>query len=228
MGAINFTDYAEAYSKAAGRARAEYGTDPYNGTITTTGGATPVYPTALPYAAAARLAGTDKVLDTLNKWEAAGAIPVAEDRHFGWRNKTITVTTTGNRWEAAVEAEGKLDLRPGERVSGVDSEVISKTRKVTDRATKGKVVTRYYVTAKGRPISAPYDTQASARKAAVTEAHRTGSTLGVIGVKTREDGGTLVEVKAETKHKVKVKFRLATPKGNPPVKGWMFCGWAAS
>jgi hypothetical protein len=240
MGAEAFTTYAEgatyqdAYDTACDGATAEYGHDGYNGTISTTSGVALVHQTPLPRSAAERLAYTDAILDKLNKWEHAGAIPVAEDRHFRWRNQTITVTSAEDRWDAAEQASAKLNLRPNEVIYDTKAETLSENTKVTSRTTEGKAVTRYYIATNGAPGRTGYDTQAQARKAAEAAiakrgVHPRASEISILGVKRREDGSPLVEVKAETKRKVKIRFRLATPKAaNTPIKGWVFTGWAAT
>ncbi|MFF4777642.1 hypothetical protein ACFY05_32925 [Microtetraspora fusca] len=121
MGAHNFsaigegTRVATAYRAAVANAEAEYGTSPYNGTISTTDGYIVMRRDPMPLDDAHQLA--DTLLDDprIARRGRAGAIPVLTSE----RTVTVTIPETPGGYEsveAAAEAAVAGQLRDGEQV----------------------------------------------------------------------------------------------------------------
>jgi hypothetical protein len=248
MGAHDFSEFApgptveKAYRTAVEEARAEYGSDPYNGTISTTSGVNLLQREPVPRAVAQtieaevwdRIHEDDNYREPFQKWEACAGLPICEDSDWSWRTVTKTVTTTerylSNKKLIELVAS---DLKAGERATVHKQEVVSETTATKSRATKGEAVTRYFVTTgQNVPVRhhdpSGYPTQAKAREAAVLYAERAKQSTGVIGIRVRESGEPLVEVEAMTTKRIKVQLKIGKPKANAKVIGGYFFGWAAS
>jgi hypothetical protein len=81
--------HTEAYGVADSDAYAQYGSDSYNGSITTTQGVTLLNGTPLPRKVAERFAHSETLVRSLQKWGPAGAILVGTDESFTRRKKKL-------------------------------------------------------------------------------------------------------------------------------------------
>lgn len=265
MGAHSFMQYAEGadlkkvYGDAVDEARHMDGADPYNGTISTTNGVVAVQRNPVPQAKASEYAasyfdGERYQNYGIQKWEYAGAIPVAADTAFKQRQRTVTVTTEKPGHLAAGEmrkmAEKALDLEPGEEVTTVTIEKDEARRRARSKRPEGKLVTRYRVEGDFRYHHARYATAGEARRAAQAELKavmdqekETGrpqfgqpQTLSypVYGevVRVADDGKALpLDLVSGLISQRKMKLRvtiLRQTNPNPPTSGWLLFGWAAS
>ena len=247
MGAHDFTTYVEgkdareAFRRATDEARSEYGSDPYNGTISTVAGFAYYDQGMEPVPMGATQALIEREWEReqegnsrIQKWDTCLAIPVCADAAYRKRTTTRTVTVEGEfvTQEAAREAAA-IPMDPGEIVLGTEIETLDKKTTVVSEATEGEGLWRYFVTdSYGRVIDHRdpdgFKTQAEARKAAERWSEKSGRESGVIGQRRREGGGVLVKVRPTTKNRVKVKVTIGKSKGAAPVKGWVFFGLAAS
>jgi hypothetical protein len=114
--------HTEAYSIADSDAYAQYGSDSYNGSITTTQGVTLLKGTALPRKVAERFANSESVVRSLQKWGPAGAILVATDESFTRRKKKLRHETKQVEYRTIIEdifQTAALAAGPGEHVESV-------------------------------------------------------------------------------------------------------------
>lgn len=209
-------------------ARIEYGSEPYNGTISTTNGVTVMHSTPTSSAGAHRLA--DQLLDKTAKWGAAGAIPLAESRPPVEKELKLRVrgpiVDSGRRYQkefieqvvdaaklTASQCITRTDVK-GQHWDGTFDNTVKITAKVTAAATQGASATRYFVIpGDGQNSQHPawfannwdhgHPTQAAARAAAVeTLSRSTGAanqTLTVVAHTLREDKEPLVRIERAVK-----------------------------
>lgn len=240
MGAHDFTDFAEAetvkdaYSKCVEEARYQYGSDGYNGTITTTRGFKMLRRDPVPRAVADRLNAAawdaeERGARPFEKWGHCAALAICKDTDWKWKSVTKTVTVEG-RYMSDADLLAAMGLKDEPNVVIAEREEVGTKVTVEAKNTPGDAVTRYYIEGVGVPLRARdegYPTQAAARKAAVEMAKR-GAEPYIIGKRTREDGSPLVRVKPTIRHRVKVKAKIGTPKPGAKIVGGYFFGLAAS
>jgi hypothetical protein len=112
MGAHNFETYQsgadlnQAYRDACQEALYESGHDPYNGTISTTGGAVAYQDKAVPETAIQQVINEvwkkmdNGELDYVAKWENCAAIPVADWSRFNWQTHELEVEVSIGKFES--------------------------------------------------------------------------------------------------------------------------------
>ena len=114
--------HTEAYGVADSDAYAQYGSDSYNGSITTTQGVTLLKSTALPRKVAERFANSEEVVRSLQKWGPAGAVLVGTDESFTRRTKKLRHETKKVEYNSIVEdifQAAALEAAGGEYVESV-------------------------------------------------------------------------------------------------------------
>ena len=157
MGSTNFdqyakgTDYRALYRQLVDQATSEFGTDAYNGSISTTSGVMLDTTTPMTIEAARDRAG--QRCERYDKWGACGAIPILAD--IKRRTVTTTVTLDGDPadWDQRRQtlhrlAAEKVRLRDGEQVLKVAEDRTSPAPqrfRFRTQATDGKAETRYFV-----------------------------------------------------------------------------------
>jgi hypothetical protein len=101
---VNTTkSYTEAYDIATGDAYAQYGSDSYNGSITTTRGVQLLRNAPLPRKVAERFANSEENVRGLQKWGPAGAILVGTDDSFTRRKKKVRHETKKVEYRTILE-----------------------------------------------------------------------------------------------------------------------------
>ncbi|MCL4414052.1 MAG: hypothetical protein M1522_04775 [Actinobacteria bacterium] len=260
MGSCDFVHYQRgadaksAYSDAVSQALSEYGSDPYNGTISTTRGFQIVSATPMLMQAAERYAREHA--GEFSKWESCGAIPVVEGE--GKRSVEVMVKVPGNpsneeRWAILnAQVKEKVRLRAGEVIASIRDKQPELDRasgrfvggpepryKVVTSVTKAAVETRFIV--RGLPshdtFAGGFTTQAEARAAAVGAAGRQNDsglgrpsemTFEIEAVRRRATGEALVSVsRALVSCTYTVVVEIAKAPTRTTVDGWLFFGMAA-
>jgi hypothetical protein len=248
MGACDFRHYEpgtylqDAYRTAVRNATDEFGSDGYNGTISTTNGAVLGTRQAMTRLEANRFA--DDHLDDCKKWENAGAVAVLDDSCVQARVVEVTATLPGGlEWEgrrkALDDAAAQVTLKASERVFGWEQPAPGvRTTKTSVRATAGKTVTRYYAVAVehgGRAVGPKegFASQAEARayaKQLIESPSAFGSLANEIHVEgriRRESGEPLVIARRDvTSEKVPLRVTVGKVTGDK-VAGFLFYGMAA-
>ena len=254
MGSTNFenvyygdSDMTNAYHELCEQATHEYGDDPYNGTIATTGGVCLLVGSPMSEIAAFRLA--EAHLDEFTKGEACGAIPLVGREEGKTCTRTVKVTVGGpidyESLRTAVEAtlaDGEVagdihwnwNWNTGYTAVGSDLPLPVVKTKIVAAATEGAAVTTYAVLCDGRVLEQGFATQAAARAQALAIAKAETSaqthTYGVRAVTSREGGDPdLVRVvRTVVSTKVTCRVSVALPVSPSSARGgWLFFGWAA-
>lgn len=192
MGATDFvttiwteSNMASAYNELVADSHSEFGYDPYNGTISTTGGGRAVTSTPMTSNGAQSFASwaMDHCDDSsgrrsryaASKWEEALAIPILSDDAFTLSKSTFTLTQDAlgdaaldsgesTRWRFRSAALDRAVREHGHSVHSVDIDVTEKFGVIVGHQ-KGKSRTVYEVTgASNHP--ARFDTKAQAVAAA--------------------------------------------------------------
>lgn len=238
MGATDFTTYhagenlAKAYNDAVREATSEYGNDPYNGTISTTSGADQVVREVTTRSAAGLFAAAN--IERAHKWEAALAVPVADDKNFTYAREKFTVELTDSderSWSAEHDLEDKArriaHSKHGARVHAVEVKAKVKTKVVTTPAA-GRSVLRWQ-----SGSHRLFDTKTEALRHAREQAAGRQGTIGVKQVRvwpdsTFSDKTLAAEVtEVAVKATAEVTVTIATPKRHLVTEGWLFFGLAA-
>jgi len=252
MGSTNFENVyygastmADAYRELCEQATLEDGRDPYNGTISTTGGVRLLVGSPMSEVAARKLA--EAHLDDFSKWEACGAIPLVGRGEAKTCTRTVKVTVGGpidyESLRTAVEAtlaDGEVagdihwNWNTGYTAVGSDLPLPVVKTKIVAAATDGAAVTTYIVLCDGRVLEQGFATQAAARAQALAIAKAETSaethTYGVRAVTSREHGDAdLVRVvRTVVSTKITCRVAVALPvAASAARKGWLFFGWAA-
>jgi hypothetical protein len=229
----------KAYSTVYADARAEFGSEIYNGTISTTSGFRQVV--QIPMTAAGARLYADAHWEDANKWEDALAIPVAEDEHFTFRTVKLTVTVDPfdgdgrprrrRKYDVREAAINKAILEHGYTVHNVEVDVKIRNKTVVTNTT-GRTTTKYKI-AGGSGRGKLYDTKAQAVAAAKTiVSGEYGDTVSIRAVKfyieTNSTDAAVIHIETVEATGV-ATVTLAVPKkpNNTPVAGWIFFGIAA-
>lgn len=253
MGATDFRHYhagaslRSAYNEAVSEATREWGSEPYNGSISTTQGYRQVVSAPMTHSGAELYA--EAHIDDAQKWGEALAIPIAEDSDFALSQATFSITLpaatpvldwdgnpTGRTEQTSrytlIEAGRKEALRRySNRVYAVAVADSLKTKVVVDQPAQGRSVTRWVFDKVGRTTY--YDTKAQAIKAAkaALAAGEWKNEIAILAVRYFPEAGTeaAARVKRVTVSAVAtVTVTLATPKtARPTIAGWLFFGLAA-
>lgn len=255
MGAHSFTDFGEgadvkkAYDSVYSQREWESGNE-YSGTITTTHGYRVLRREPMLRVDADRLIeryfDAEEEGERINgwapeKWGSAGAIPVADPKAFKTREVKVLVPEARGGY-LSPENLAKLAklhigsrLRDGETIASVSVLADDVKRKVEQRGTEGKAVTRYIVLQGSRVVGKGFesmkDAREAARKLASGEAGvwATDAEFDIVGTVRREDGGPLVKTRAVVaKRKLTLKVTVARKVREPKTIGWLFFGMAAS
>ena len=148
-----------AYRELVAEARAEYGYDPYNGTISTTGGVRLVGGAPVTIEEAAALAETR--IDNLHKWESCEAIPIRSytpPEYEAWPDQEVQMTVSGavynDKTLLAMAARQTLRMNANLEITEVAIKVqnpgftrlASVEKRVVAEAPKEKAETRYFIT----------------------------------------------------------------------------------
>jgi len=247
MGATGFTtgvvkadSLAQAYSREVADARAEFGSDGYNGTISTTSGFRQVVP--LPMTAAGAGLYAEARWDDANKWEDALAIPVADEEHFTFKTVKLNVTVdpvdeagrprTIREYDVREAAVEKAILEHGCAVHNVAVASKIKTRTIVTSAT-GRAVTKYEV-AGGYNRGQLFNTKAQAVAAAkkIVSSGYGNDKISIRAVKfypetNSTDAAVIRTETVEAKGTATVTLAVPKKPHSTPVAGWIFFGLAA-
>lgn len=261
MGSTSFSqthyttsDYKQAYNDLVDEARAEYGYDPYNGTISTTSGVTLV-PTERPLTEAEATKLSDKRIHNLSKWENVEAIALVAPESIKERKVVRKVKITAKQIKEAGSLRGALQaavkksvtLREGEVYQGfhVNQENYRDKASLKYRGvmvpTEGKAVIRYFIIRDGYMNNFEWKngfaTMAAARKRlteivnAEDDGYRHFSdsvNYEIVGQTRREDGSPLLRAAREISGaEYEVTVTVAKIAAKPKTGGFFFYGWAA-
>lgn len=261
MGSHTFdnTYYGDVTADQAYRALVEEalyteGHDPYNGTISTTGGFRVVQTTPVTYAEAARI--SEKRINNLRKWEACEAIPLVAETPAEYGESetgTVELNVSGDVYNDSKKLDAYLrkalglktfdtidgwsNVRPGSADRTTKVEVGVKAE-----APKEKAVTRYFVLMPHAGMPAwenGFATQAEARASLKSGVLRYGFNgvpdvdVEIIGITRRESGaplvkGTVFAKKVTGTLTVQYRRRVKAGRAGTARAGWYFYGWAAS
>lgn len=239
MGATDFTvvaagaDMTRAYEQAVRDAVGEYGSDAYNGTISTTSGAYAATRATMTEQGAAIYAAAH--IDDAEKWGAALAVPVAPASGF---------TLTKHKFSVALDdGDGGWSPEYALLEKARRQALAAHGTKVHTVEVKHKVRTKVVTTpAAGKPVLKwqagswhLFDTKAQATAYAkqALKNRSGGSSVNVTQVRvwpesTFADKTAGVRVSVETVQAVaEVTVTVAEPKAGLEVKGWLFFGLAA-
>ena len=236
MGATEFVtsmtgkSLSTAYRAAVKEAVSEYGHDGYNGTISTTSGASQAVYTPMTLEGAKFYANAH--IKDAHKWGDALAIPVAEDKDFTFKTFkfSIDIPVDGNKalseWEVRDIGENAALLRSGPSIHDVKVTPKITIKTVVENA-KGRATTAYQV----GNSAALYATKAQAiakAKKSLENGYTTSAT--VRSVKYYQESNTtdaVVVKRVTTAARATVEYTVARPKGTPTTMGWVFFGLAA-
>ena len=264
MGASSFYDIyrgsataQEAYAQLVSQAREEHGWDPYNGTISTTGGVSPVPVQPMTVAQAEELAETR--IDKLNKWEACEAIPLVAETPPEYEklpDMEAQLTLTGAVYNdidlLKTAARQSLKLPKGVEITdcvvkierGSFIRLATVEKRVVVEVPKEGTETRYFILTGVGKIRGDqldwdkgYPTQAAARAALDTVLRYDFRGIPdveaeIIGVTRRVSGAPLVKATVSAK-KITGTFVVSTRRLIKPATygteraGFYFYGWAA-
>lgn len=239
-GVIRSVDVAAAYSAAVSDARHQYGSDGYNGTISTTAGYRRVVNTPMTAAGAELYA--QRHWESASKWGDALAVPIADDEHFTLRTAKFTVTVEpadaeGNprtvQYAVHEKALESAAQRYGDQLHTISVDTKIETKTTVTRAT-GRAVTRYELAGSPAYRAKLFDTRAQAVAAAklrIKDFYEI-DTVRIRAVKfypeTNSTDAAVVAVET-VRATATVTAAIAVPKKpySTPVDGWMFFGLAA-
>lgn len=125
------TDMNQAFRDAQSQARHEYGSDPYNGTISTVQSCKRVAENAVPEDVAGSM---EEVLwrdleekDVIAKWNSCAAIPVADNSDFAVRQEELEFHVDSERYPSNSDlrkiVEKKFSRSPGEMIGRIRYDV---------------------------------------------------------------------------------------------------------
>lgn len=259
MGAHTFSNtyYGDVTAKQAYAALVEEalhteGHDPYNGTISTTGGFRVVRDNPVSHAEATRI-DAERIM-SLTKWGECEAVPLLEEtpaKYSDTVSATVEVSVTGDvyndtkRFQAYLRKtlslkatdmiEGWSAVRAGEHRS------IEVVERVKAEVPKEKAVTRYFIVKEGGGL--PEWEHGHASQALARAALKSGILGGgnyripdenveIIGITRRESGAPLVKATVSAKKitgTFLVRYRRCVEAAKVGTKqaGWYFYGWAA-
>lgn len=248
MGAIEFNtgvipsaDAAEAYDAAVRDARHQYGSDGYNGTVSTTAGYRKMLHSPITARGAELYA--QRHCENASKWGDALAVPVAGDEHFHVRTEKFTVEmepvdSEGNpriirEYDLHEKALELAAARFGDRLHDINVAAKIKSRTTATHET-GRAVTRYELVGSHAYRPKLFDTRAQAVAAAklLLNESRGIEKIRIRGVKfypeTNSTDATVVAVET-VRATATVTATIAVPKQpyGTPVDGWVFFGLAA-
>jgi hypothetical protein len=261
MGAHNdyghawLTDPDEAYKRLWEDAAWEDGHGGYSGTIATSRGFFKVRGITAPMTVweATQYVEDHDLLDSMDKWDAWGAIPVFGRDRSKARERKLTLPVpegmiaqeyayTRNVAPAVV---AQLDGKP---IEWIEAKPIGGARaKVTAATVKGERTTRYYYTDSNRDPGAdfklshqtyygPFDSQAAAYAAAKEEAKKRADNTfynthphayNIVAITTKDNAPLATVTVEPTATKVEANVSYF-PQRPAKLEGWYFFGWAAS
>lgn len=237
----------QAYRHAVDEALREHGNDPYNGTIATTNGVIRASDAPMTRGEASRFTeeyfdGT-RAVPGVEKWEAAGAIPLLPSGANETRSKKLTLDTV----EFASYQKGNQDvirdelkILKGYILGSFSIKDLDVSMKVETKGTEGERETRYFIEGNGfGPYrwQDGYPSQSLARAAADAKANAEATSMheaqsqswGIYGVTRRADGSPLVRTRRVVKRaSMTVEYVMERKVSGRRPDGWLFFGWAAS
>lgn len=245
MGSCTFTQIitttksaTEAYDDLVEQARYEWGSEPYNGTISTTDGLHEVPSKPLTIAQAAEI--VSERIATMSKYEPCQVLPLVTQSEAVYETVScseplsveVPVDADDETIARAVHRAAKVRYSAHNQVSGTCGSPV--TVKRTVRATKGASTTTFYVVWAGsfpKRHQKGYSSQAEAR-AALSTMTMPGQ-WEVLGVTRRADGSGLVEgtitgLTCEWKGRLTTRRLLRPETVGTERTGWYFYGVAAT
>ena len=265
MGSHSFEDVyhgplsvKEAYSELVEQARLEYGHDPYNGTISTTGGVHLVQTQPVTHEEAVKLAETR--IDKLSKWEQCEAIPLVVQtpaEYVTLADTEVGLVVSGAVYNdpALLQQAARKALRLGNGVEITEcslkierpsfNRVARVDKRVVAEVPKEPAETRYFIlTGVGKIRGDDLDwekghpTQAAARAALETvlryDYHGIPDVQAeIVGLVRRASGAPLVKATVSAKKitgtfVVKTRREIKAATVGTERAGYYFYGWAAS
>lgn len=261
MGAHTFdnTYYGDASADQAYRALVEEalydeGHDPYNGTISTTGGFRVVQSSPVTLAEAMRI--SDERIEKLRKWGECEAVPLVAETPAEYSESetgTVELNVTGDVYNDSKKLDAylrkALGLKTFDTIDGWSNVRPGSTDRTTKvevgvkaEAPKEKAVTRYFVLKPNAGMPAwenGFATQAEARASLKNGVLRYGFNdvpdvgVEIIGITRRESGAPLVKGTVSAKRitgtlTVRYRRRVKAGRAGTARAGWYFYGWAAS
>lgn len=219
----------QAYQAAVDAAYHEHGHGGYSGSIKESRGIFLAHPGSYLQWEAEHLAQRLIRDDKVQKWEAVGAVAIAEP--VNPREVFVEVDVTGLDWDERTEAARTAVMaraKPGEAIQAMDNGR-QKTRKekIHTLVPKTGTVRKYVVVDQWRNEVASHDSQSAARAHAeriLTDGNTRGDTLTVVGKVVRESGEPLLTVQRQVTREIHVyTATLAKPSPNQPTR-WAVAG----
>lgn len=263
MGSHDFQDYQaktativtaqHAYSALVRAATEEYGTDGYNGTISTTNGFTMKSTEPMPRSLATSLVFNGDFEDGewwqgIEKWECCGCIPICAEA--GGTNRTVTAKLTIDDYDSYINVEWvkqnierfRFQPKEGEMIESVKVLVDDPTYKVKTTRHRGKA--RRVFTVNGTKFD---DVDQAVLSAEGHAKNRINAGLGRArpgdGPRIANTGHSVIEtvergdsaatatvdiILERRKLELEIKLLKRAPLKDRTVIGWFFYGWAAS
>lgn len=246
-GPLNLDD---AYQSLVDAARSEYGWDPYNGTISTSGGvsAVPVAPMSIEDASAL----SETRIEKLSKWGPCEAIPLLAQtpaEYAPMADQRVTVTVSGAVYNDPAKL-GPILLHAATGVKGaeltdyrLERDTATVAVRVESEAPKEKSETRFFVLTRGGNTQGQldwdkgYPTQAIARAALDSRLMHSWRSIPdvqaeIVGITRRVSGAPLVRATVSAK-KITGTFVVSLRRQTKAATvgtvrdGFYFYGWAA-
>lgn len=260
MGSVDFYEthtnpnVQTAYNALVDEATREYGTDGYNGTISTTHGCSVLSQMTMTASAAEQFAREQIDTDRVQKWGSCGAVKVGKPTKTKTRTLTKTITLSEDGRSRSGLVSGPLSDYEAARLLGLEDcsvEVLEQspftvTPKLVKEKTAGKGTKRWglFYGANPAPFSASTLVSAHASRAEARKAMADQYTLPLVPsvtdrAPTAVSDGYRIEPFIEDKPsetwrventvKVKVKVRVTEAAPNSPLEfsHWLFFGIAA-
>ena len=237
MGAHSFTataketDPRKAYESLVGDALSQYGSDSYNGTISTTRGfrvhsSVPLSPLAAEVLSNSRLS-------SLEKWGDCEAIAVGTAKKTKEKTVTITIRPTGPVGQYLNLTAAEVAAKIGVTLERLESfTVLESTPAYRYRTTKAGPSRRVWTTSAGGEFTTRAEATAHAKKS-LADSLRSSTNLYTEGDKTLEVFKRTLRtpeasvVRSLVSWKIKLTACIATS-DERNFEHWLFYGWAAS
>lgn len=225
------TDPKKAYESLVGDALAQYGTDSYNGTISTTRGFR-VYSSATlsPFAAEAL---SKSRRGALEKWGDCEAIAVGSAKKIKEKTVTITIRPTEPVGQHLMITAAEISAKIGVPLDRLESfTVLESTPAYRYRTTKAGPSRRVWTTSAGGEFATRAQATAHAKKS-LTDSLRTSTDLYTEGDKTLEvlqrtlRTPEALVVRSLVSWRIKITACIAVSDARD-FEHWLFYGWAAS
>lgn len=245
MGAVDIAEVVtgdmtaqEAYTALANRDRAEYGSDPYSGTFSTTRGVEELHIDPVSVDEAHSIA--EGLFDKLDKWGNTKAIPLLGKESIAQEEVTFSFSVDGDTYSDEYINNIVSQHFGNQTVVGIKVDEVDLEWRVKAETTPGTSSTRYFINKISYRVPVivgaveGYASQSEARAAAMELMNTFGPneqvTIRCVKVKSDQDADATADLltikRVVTSATITGKAIKLTTNGGPR-RGWMIVGKAA-